>query len=295
MVAQRRARRAGSGKATVPAGALPHPVIGKPQISGTHRPSDRIGAARAAALPVPGRGLGPALSCSPPPRRSGSRSCRSGGRPRCSSCASLHGGRAGPSRHARPLAARSPAGAAVNAATHLNRNGAARDAGGTRMEVNQPDVLAEVKAAFSRYERALVGNDLAVLDELFWADPPTVRYGIGEVLYGNGATRASAARVRRRASCGRLSARSPPPAGATSPPRATFSRVRVCPAGSGTSSKAGRAWSRAGASSPPTSASSRRRSSLRREPGAPAAEPRDVRCARAAGRLGEKAEARAVV
>ena len=58
------------------------------------------------------------------------------------------------------------------------------------MDVNLPDVLAEVEAAFARYERALVTNDLVVLDELFWADPRTVRYGVGEVLYGIEAIRA---------------------------------------------------------------------------------------------------------
>lgn len=58
------------------------------------------------------------------------------------------------------------------------------------MDVNLPDVLAEVEAAFARYERALVFNDLAVLDELFWADGRTVRYGVAEVLYGIEAIRA---------------------------------------------------------------------------------------------------------
>ena len=58
------------------------------------------------------------------------------------------------------------------------------------MDVNLPDVLAEVEAAFARYERALVTNDLPVLDELFWADGRTVRYGAGEMLYGIEAIRA---------------------------------------------------------------------------------------------------------
>ncbi len=52
------------------------------------------------------------------------------------------------------------------------------------MEINIPDVLAEVEAVFARYEAALVGNDVAVLDELFWKSPLTVRYGGGENLYG---------------------------------------------------------------------------------------------------------------
>src|SRR4029077_4134020 len=47
------------------------------------------------------------------------------------------------------------------------------------------DVLAEVTAQFARYEKALVSNDVAVLDELFRNDSRTLRYGIGENLYGH--------------------------------------------------------------------------------------------------------------
>jgi hypothetical protein len=52
------------------------------------------------------------------------------------------------------------------------------------MDIDLPDVLAEVTAQFARYEAALVSNDVAVLDELFRADPRTLRYGIAENLYG---------------------------------------------------------------------------------------------------------------
>ena len=52
------------------------------------------------------------------------------------------------------------------------------------MDVDLPDVLAEVTAQFARYEKALVSNDVAVLDELFRADKRTLRYGIAENLYG---------------------------------------------------------------------------------------------------------------
>ncbi len=52
------------------------------------------------------------------------------------------------------------------------------------MEINNPAVVAEVEAAFARYEQALVTNDVAVLDELFWDDAHTIRYGGGENLYG---------------------------------------------------------------------------------------------------------------
>jgi hypothetical protein len=58
------------------------------------------------------------------------------------------------------------------------------------MDVNLPSVLGELEAVFARYEQALVHNDIAVLDELFWADPRTVRYGAAEVLYGIEAIRA---------------------------------------------------------------------------------------------------------
>jgi hypothetical protein len=55
------------------------------------------------------------------------------------------------------------------------------------MEIDLPDVLAEVTAQFARYEAALVSNDVAVLDELFRRDSRTLRYGIGENLYGHDA------------------------------------------------------------------------------------------------------------
>jgi hypothetical protein len=58
------------------------------------------------------------------------------------------------------------------------------------MEINRPDVLAEVAAAFSRYEQALVGNDIETLDRLFWDSPLVLRYGTGENLYGIEAIRA---------------------------------------------------------------------------------------------------------
>ncbi len=52
------------------------------------------------------------------------------------------------------------------------------------MMINRLDALAEVQAAFDRYEAALEANDTAVLDELFWDSPHTIRYGAAEILYG---------------------------------------------------------------------------------------------------------------
>jgi hypothetical protein len=52
------------------------------------------------------------------------------------------------------------------------------------MEINIPEIQAELAAAFARYETALVGNEVAVLQELFWHSPHTIRYGIGENLHG---------------------------------------------------------------------------------------------------------------
>ena len=54
----------------------------------------------------------------------------------------------------------------------------------TQEHINRPRILAEVTAAFYRYEDALVNNNIAVLDELFWHDKRTVRLGAGENLYG---------------------------------------------------------------------------------------------------------------
>jgi hypothetical protein len=52
------------------------------------------------------------------------------------------------------------------------------------MDIDLPDVVAEVRAAFARYEKALVSNDVPMLNELFRDDPRTIRYGVSEILYG---------------------------------------------------------------------------------------------------------------
>lgn len=52
------------------------------------------------------------------------------------------------------------------------------------MDVNIPSVLAEVEGIFERYEKALVDNDVETLEELFWDDGRTIRYGVGELLHG---------------------------------------------------------------------------------------------------------------
>ena len=52
--------------------------------------------------------------------------------------------------------------------------------------LDRPDVVAQVRAVFERYERALVDGDVAVLTELFWDDPRCVRYGVADRQYGAG-------------------------------------------------------------------------------------------------------------
>jgi hypothetical protein len=52
-------------------------------------------------------------------------------------------------------------------------------------QINIPEVKAEVEAAFARYEKALAENDVAVLNELFWDHPLTLRFGVAENLYGH--------------------------------------------------------------------------------------------------------------
>lgn len=51
-------------------------------------------------------------------------------------------------------------------------------------EINRPETIAEVQAVFDRYERALVSNDVATLEAMFWDDPEVIRYGASENLYG---------------------------------------------------------------------------------------------------------------
>lgn len=58
------------------------------------------------------------------------------------------------------------------------------------MTLNDPEILREVEAVFARYEAALVANDVATLDALFWRDERTIRYGGGENLYGHAAIQA---------------------------------------------------------------------------------------------------------
>lgn len=64
------------------------------------------------------------------------------------------------------------------------------------MEIDNPEVIAEARAVFDRYEAAIAGNDGAVLDASFWPDPRTVRFGVTEILYGIEAIRAFRATVK---------------------------------------------------------------------------------------------------
>ena len=58
------------------------------------------------------------------------------------------------------------------------------------MRVNDPKIVAEIKAELVRYEAALVARDVETLDSCFWNDPGVVRYGTHENLYGADAIRA---------------------------------------------------------------------------------------------------------
>jgi hypothetical protein len=55
----------------------------------------------------------------------------------------------------------------------------------TKMEIDLPEVVTEVREAFDAYERALVGNDVAALNAFFRDDARTIRYGANEILYGS--------------------------------------------------------------------------------------------------------------
>ena len=53
------------------------------------------------------------------------------------------------------------------------------------MEINHPQTLTELTTQFNRYQQAIIDNDIGVLNELFWNHTLTIRYGIGENLYGH--------------------------------------------------------------------------------------------------------------
>ena len=60
---------------------------------------------------------------------------------------------------------------------------------------NLPDVVAEVRALFERYEQALIDKDVDVLDGTFWNSPYTIRYAMSE--HGYGFDQIHAHRLRR--------------------------------------------------------------------------------------------------
>jgi ketosteroid isomerase-like protein len=67
------------------------------------------------------------------------------------------------------------------------------------VEIDLPDVIAEVSEAFERYEQALVSNDVAELDALFRDDPRTIRYAAPRASRATARSRRSAPRARRPA------------------------------------------------------------------------------------------------
>jgi Protein of unknown function (DUF3225) len=54
-------------------------------------------------------------------------------------------------------------------------------------EINIPEVVAEVRAAFLRYQNAVDTQDITVMNELFWTSPFTVRFGPNGTLIGHDA------------------------------------------------------------------------------------------------------------
>ncbi len=65
------------------------------------------------------------------------------------------------------------------------------------MIVNDPATVAEVTAAFQRYEQGLIDADAAALDELFWNSTLTIRYGDGQIQHGHAPIKAFNARRRK--------------------------------------------------------------------------------------------------
>jgi hypothetical protein len=57
------------------------------------------------------------------------------------------------------------------------------------MEIDRPEIIAEVRSALDAYETALMTNDIPTLEAMFWDDPRTVRLGVNEILFGMDAIR----------------------------------------------------------------------------------------------------------
>jgi hypothetical protein len=72
------------------------------------------------------------------------------------------------------------------------------------VEINKPDIVAEVQAAFDAYEGGLRSADAPLLDRLFWDSPHTIRYGADEILYGHDAIVAFNAKRRALGSSRKL-------------------------------------------------------------------------------------------
>lgn len=52
------------------------------------------------------------------------------------------------------------------------------------MQINKSKIVTEIEEQVMRYEKALVNNEIAVLNELFWHSEHTVRLGGSENLFG---------------------------------------------------------------------------------------------------------------
>lgn len=52
------------------------------------------------------------------------------------------------------------------------------------MTINDPEIVAELKALYPGYEAALMANDADTLTRMFWASPHAMRFGVTENLYG---------------------------------------------------------------------------------------------------------------
>ncbi len=54
----------------------------------------------------------------------------------------------------------------------------------TAMKINDPDIVAELRELYPRYEEALVTNNVETLMSMFWSSPYVARFGPNESLYG---------------------------------------------------------------------------------------------------------------
>ena len=120
----------------------------------------------------------------------------------------------------------------------------------TEMEIDLPEVVAEVRAEFDRYEKALGENDVATLNAMFRKIRAPSATAAPRIFTATTRSRRFVSPARRPGSRARFRRRSSAPTAATTPSPRRCSTAPACPEKSAGRCRPGCAFRKAGASSP---------------------------------------------